>query len=141
MQTSKAEAYQFVKDCIQEGSRYMMAEFYEAEELAKFDDPYAAFWEYHKAMFRGDDNFDNELIEGDDCHRMIVHNCRSCAIAQLTISELGPMGCDHDITGFEAISEQIQMDFRRPTTLAKDGKPCEFMFFRKGTAPEGLETK
>lgn len=137
----KEEAYQYAKDAIQDGATFMMNEFYQAEELAKFEDPYLAFWEYHKAMFKDDPNFENEVIEGEDCHKMIVHNCRNCAIANLTIPALASLGCDHDIAGFQAIADKIQMDFRRPVTLAKDGKPCQFMFFRKGMAPEGIETK
>ena len=29
----------------------MMNDFYQAKELANFEDPFEAFWEYHKAMF------------------------------------------------------------------------------------------
>lgn len=138
---NKAEAYAYAKAAIQDGSKIIMNELYQADTLAQFEDPYLAFWEYHKAMFTGDDNFPNELIEAEGVKKMIVHDCRNCAIAKMTIPELAPLGCDHDITGFQAIADKVEMDFRRPTTLAKDGKPCEFMFFRKGMAPEGLETK
>ncbi len=138
---NKAVAYAYAKAAIQDASRTIMNELYQADTLAQFEDPYLAFWEYHKAMFKDDDNFPNEIIEGEGVKKMIVHDCRNCAIAKMTIPELAPLGCDHDITGFQAISDKIGMDFRRPTTLAKDGKPCEFMFFRKGTAPEGLDTK
>jgi hypothetical protein len=48
---------------------------------------------------------------------------------------------DYDITAYAAISERTNMEFRRPQTLAKDGEPCRFMFFRKGTPIDpGLET-
>lgn len=138
---NKVEAYAYAKAAIQDASKTIMNELYQADTLAQFEDPYLAFWEYHKAMFKDDDNFPNEIIEEEGVKKMIVHDCRNCAIANMTIPELAPLGCDHDITGFQAISDKIGMDFRRPTTLAKDGKPCEFMFFRKGTAPEGLGTK
>ena len=39
------------------------------------------------------------------------------------------------------IEEKAEMEFRRPVTLAKDGGPCRFMFYRKGTAPKGDSTE
>jgi len=133
-------AYDFSKRAIQEASLFMMADFYQAKLLSEFEDPFEAFWEYHKAMFRDDPNYPNEMIEEPDAKVMVVHDCRNCEIAKLTIPGLSPLGCDHDITGYAAIGDLVNMDFRRPVTLAKDGEPCRFMFFRKGTAPEGLAT-
>jgi hypothetical protein len=114
----REKAYHFAKKAIQESSQFMMNDFYQADRLAEFEDPYEAFWIYHKAMFQEDPNYPNEFIE-------------------LTIPELAPLGCDHDITGYKSIEDKTEMEFRRPVTLAKDGKPCHFMFYRKGTAPKG----
>lgn len=139
--SGQAFAYSFVKKAIQEGALFMMGDFYQVDELAKFEDPFLAFWLYHKAMFKNDPNYPNEIIEEKDCKIMIVHNCRNCEIAKLTIPELSPIGCDHDIVGYKAIQEKTKMEFRRPETLAKDGQPCKFMFFREGTAPAGIEIK
>jgi hypothetical protein len=133
-------AYQFAKDAIQHSSRFMMNEFYQADRLARFDDPFEAFWSYHKAMFADDPNYPNELVDHGDLKMMIVHQCRNCEIAALTISELAPLGCDHDITGYQAIEDKVRMEFRRPVTLAKDGQPCRFMFYRQGTAPDDIAT-
>jgi hypothetical protein len=132
----KEEAYLFAKRAIQEGSQFMMNDFYQANRLAEFEDPFEAFWLYHKAMFQDDPNYPNEFIEDRDLKIMVVHQCRNCEIAKLTIPELAPLGCDHDITGYKAIKDKINMEFRRPVTLAKDAKPCRFMFYRKGTAPK-----
>ncbi len=133
----KEKAYLFAKQAIQDSSRFMMNDFYHADRLAEFADPFEAFWSYHKAMFQDDPNYPNEFIEEKDLKIMIVHSCRNCEIAGLTIPELAPLGCDHDITGYLAIQDKTGMEFRRPETLAKDGKPCRFMFYRKGTAPDG----
>ncbi len=133
----KEKAYLFAKKAIQDGSRFMMNDFYQADRLAEFEDPFEAFWSYHKAMFRNDPNYPNEFVEDENLKMMIVHQCRNCEIAGLTIPELAPLGCDHDITGYKAIEDKTEMEFRRPVTLAKDGTPCRFMFYRKGTAPEG----
>jgi len=134
-------AYAFARRAIQDASSFMMDDFYQADRLAKFDDPFEAFWAYHKAMFKDDPNYPNEMIEEENCRTMIVHQCRNCEIAKLTIPGLSPLGCDHDITGYRAIEKKVGMEFRRPQTLAKDGQPCKFMFFREGTVPAGIETK
>ena len=114
----------------------MMNDFYQADRLADFADPFEAFWSYHKAMFQDDPNYENELFDHGNLKVMIVHRCRNCEIARLTVPELAPIGCDHDITGYKAIEAKTDMEFRRPETLAKDGRPCRFMFYRKGTAPK-----
>lgn len=138
---NKEYAYQFAKEAIQKASEFMMSDFYQAKKLAKFQDPFEAFWEYHKAIFSDDPNYPNELIDEGDCKIMLVHDCRNCEIAKLTIPELASLGCDHDITGYKSIEQLTNMEFRRPQTLAKDGKPCKFMFFREGTAPQNIDIK
>ena len=132
-----AAAYDFARRAIQRASTFMMADFYQADLLAGFEDPFQAFWDYHRAMFADDPNYPNELLDvSDDLKVMVVHECRNCRIAELTLPQLAPLGCDHDITGYRAIEERTGMEFRRPVTLAKDGQPCRFMFYRAGTAPD-----
>ena len=138
--SGKQRAYLFAKEALQHSSRFMMNEFYQADRLARFDDPFEAFWSYHKAMFADDPNYPNELIDQGDLKMMIVNQCRNCEIAALTVPELAPLGCDHDITGYQAIQDKVHMEFRRPVTLAKDGQPCRFMFYRQGTAPDDIAT-
>lgn len=136
-------AYDFIKRSIQAAAPFVMNDMYQADYLAKFEDPFKAFWRYNKAMFAGDKDYPNYFIEDGEngAKEMIITSCRNCDVSWLTIPELAKMGCDHDCVGYPAISEQTQMDFRRPQTIAKGGEFCRFMFFRKGTAPEGLETK
>lgn len=134
---SKEKAYGFAKKAIQDSSQFMMNDFYQADRLTEFEDPFEAFWSYHKAMFQDDSNYPNEFIEDKNLKIMVVHKCRNCEIAELTIPDLASLGCDHDITGYKAIEDKAEMEFRRPVTLAKDGEPCRFMFYRKGTAPKG----
>jgi len=133
----KDNAYLFARKAMQRSSQFMMNDFYQADRLAEFEDPFEAFWSYHRAMFQDDPNYPNEFIEEENLKIMVVHRCRNCEIARLTVPELAPLGCDHDITGYQAIADKTGMEFRRPETLAKDGKPCRFMFYRKGTAPKG----
>ncbi len=138
---NKDFAYDFSKQAIQEASKFMMNDFYQADILKNFEDPFEAFWTYHKAMFKDDPNYPNEFIEEKDCKIMMVHDCKNCKIADLTIPDLAKLGCDHDITWYQAIADKLKMEFRRPQTIAKDNKPCKFMFFRKWKAPNNLETK
>lgn len=135
--SGKQRAYAFAKEALQACSLFMMNDFYQTDRLAEFADPFEAFWSYHKAMFRNDPNYPNEMRDEGDLKIMVVSQCRNCEIAWLTIPELAPLGCDHDIIGYKAIEEKTQMEFRRPVTLAKDGQPCKFMFYRKGRVPEG----
>jgi len=138
---NKEFAYQFSKEAIQTASKFMMNDFYQAKTLSKFKDPFEAFWLYHKAMFKDDPNYPNELIDEGDCKIMLVHECKNCIVANLTIPELAKLGCDHDITGYKSIEKYTKMEFRRPQTIAKDDKPCKFMFFREGTAPNNIAIK
>ena len=55
---------------------------------------------------------------------------------ELGYPELGPFGCDHDCAGYAAIADEVQIEFRRPCTIAKGGTTCDFKFYRAGTAPE-----
>ncbi len=137
----KEFAYQFSKDAIQEASKFMMSDFYQAKKLSEFEDPFETFWTFHKAMFKDDPNYPNEFIEEKNCKIMLVHECKNCIVSNLTIPELAKLGCDHDISGYKSIEKLTKMEFRRPQTLAKDDKSCKFMFFREGTAPKNIDIK
>jgi hypothetical protein len=49
--------------------------------------------------------------------------------------ELAKLGCDPDLAGYPLIEDAVNMEFRRPCTLAKGDSYCNFMFYRQGTAP------
>lgn len=51
--------------------------------------------------------------------------------------DIAKLGCDHDLAGYPVILilDSVNAVFRRPHTLAKGDKFCDFMFYRKGTAP------
>ncbi|MCA9908485.1 MAG: hypothetical protein KC519_07535, partial [Anaerolineae bacterium] len=54
--TGQEQAYAFIKHAIQDASKVLMSDLYQADRLAEFEDPFEAFWAYHKAMFQGDPN-------------------------------------------------------------------------------------
>jgi len=56
--------------------------------------------------------------------------------------ELAQVGCAIDKGGYapDAMGDLVSLDFRRPTTLVNGDAACEFHYYRKGSAPEGMAT-
>lgn len=132
-------AYDFLRSAVQETAPYQMAELYEVSELKQFEDPFAAFAAYNKAMFADDPNYPVREIFGDD-NELHIHlsACANCTIAEaFGHPRLAQLGCDHDLVGYPSIEDEVGAVFRRPQTLAKGGEFCEFSFYRKGFEPAG----
>ena len=55
---------------------------------------------------------------------------------------MGRIGCDFDVGGYapDAIGDMVNLDFRRPNTLASGDKSCDFYYYRKGHAPKEMRT-
>jgi hypothetical protein len=80
------------------------------------------------------------MIDEKDKHMLKIVSCINVDIfGALGCPELGKLGCDHDLTGYPAIEDRVQAEFRRPCTIAKGGSYCKFIFYRQGTAPETEE--
>lgn len=64
------------------------------------------------------------------------------AFSTLGCPELARLGCEIDRAGYapEALGDQVELDFRRPLTIAKGGDSCEFYYYRKGYAPADMGT-
>ena len=64
------------------------------------------------------------------------------AFSALGSPELARLGCDIDIAGYapEAMGDKVNLDFRRPGTIAKGNPTCEFYYYRKGHAPADMKT-
>ncbi len=136
---SRERAYEIFKRIIQESATVMMPDLYDVDRLEKFEDPYEAFKEYNFGMFDGCPNFpiDEFIDEGDHFHFRIVKCAQADIATGFGVSELGQLGCDHDLAGFPLIRDRVQAEFRRPETIAKGGQYCDFNFYRKGCAPAG----
>jgi hypothetical protein len=66
-----------------------------------------------------------------------VNKCANCVIGTaFDCPEIGKLGCDHDLAGYPVILDRVNAEFRRPHTIAKSYDYCDFMFYRKGAAPD-----
>ena len=63
-------------------------------------------------------------------------------MSTLGCPELARLGCIADIAGYapEAMGNKVNLDFRRPYTMANGDKACEFYYYRKGHAPADMRT-
>lgn len=84
-------------------------------------------------------DFHAPSIEESDNHlRIVVDRCLNVDAGRMfDCPEIAKLGCDHDLAGYPPIEDKLNMEFRRPTTIAKGDSCCEFNFYRKGFAPAG----
>lgn len=115
--------------------RYM----YQVDELVRCEgDVFDNFKKFNGAMFKASDfMFSNTQTEEKDKQTIMVTECANVDMAHaFGVPEIAPFGCDSDLAGYPHIEDEMNMEFRRPCTIAKGGDNCRFLFYRKGTAPE-----
>ena len=115
-----------------------MTWLYQSDDLARCDgDRFENFKQFHFAMFDNSQQlFANVQTDEGDLFTTTVTKCANVEVfGALGCPELGRLGCDHDLAGYPAIADRHDVEFRRPTTIAKGGDVCRFRFYRKGTAP------
>jgi hypothetical protein len=141
----REQAYQFLKGMVQKVGPYGIPAMYQVDELVECEgDVFDNFKKFHTAMFQtmyeeGTWQY-GEMIDEKDKHMLKIVSCINVDIfGALGCPELGKLGCDHDLTGYPAIEDRVQAEFRRPCTIAKGGSYCKFIFYRQGTAPETEE--
>jgi hypothetical protein len=68
---------------------------------------------------------------------IVVNECANCVIGTaFHCPEIAKLGCDHDLAGYPVILDRVNAEFRRPHTIAKGDEYCDFMFYRRGAAPD-----
>jgi len=138
---SRDEAYEFVKGIFQGVARQSMPAIYQLDDLLHCEgDVFDNFKKFNVAMFKaGERDFHVRATEENDNHlRIVVDRCLNVdAGRMLGCPEISQLGCDHDLAGYPPIEDKLNMEFRRPTTIAKGDSCCEFNFYRKGFAPAG----
>jgi hypothetical protein len=68
---------------------------------------------------------------------IVVTECANCVLGEaFDCPEIAKLGCDHDLAGYPVIIDRVDAEFRGPHTIAKGDDFCDFMFYRKGTAPD-----
>lgn len=132
-------AYEVAKGIFQQIAPLSMRELYQSDQLAACPgDRFENFKTFHLALFDSSQTlFPNTSTDEGDLFTSTVTRCGNVEVfTELGAPELGMLGCDHDLAGYPAIVDRHDVEFRRPTTIAKGSDMCRFRFYRKGTAPE-----
>jgi hypothetical protein len=138
----REKAYAFVKGIFEKVAVHSIPALYQIDELVKCEgDVFDNFVKFNVAWF-GAMNEEgtwivDEIAREKDKLTIIVTECANCVIGEaFECPEIAKLGCDHDLAGFPMVLDRVNAEFRRPNTLAKGDEYCDFMFYRKGTAPD-----
>jgi len=145
----REKAYEFLKMMIQKMSPTAHESFYCLKDLKKIEgDIFTNFCKLNRRLFengKSKDLYDvEEIRDSEDLQYIRVTKCLNVEVmGTIDCSELAKLGCDGDIAGYapNALGNKVNLDFRRPFTIAKGDNVCEFYYYRKGCAPEHMETK
>ena len=138
---SREDAYNMLRDIFQRVSVHTMPAIYQLDDLVQCEgDVFDNFKQYNVAMFEAMDREgtwkSDSIEESPDRLRIRVVSCANVDLfTEIGAPELARLGCDHDLSGYPVILDDVGAEFRRPCTLAKGGEFCDFNFYRKGTAP------
>jgi len=144
----KEKAYEFVKGIFQKIGPTAHETLYNIKDLAKCDgDIFTNFCRLNRSIFESSARKGFYNLEGirdsEDLQYIRLTKCLNLdAFSTLGCPELARLGCDIDIAGYapEAMGNKVNLDFRRPCTLANGDKSCEFYYYRKGRAPTDMLT-
>lgn len=138
----KEKAYEFLKSIFQAVAKYSMPALYQIDDLVKCEgDTFDNFVEFNMAFFNAMNEEGTWIVDRmereDDKLTIIVSECANCVVGEaFDCPEIAKLGCDHDLAGYPVILDAVGAEFRRPHTIAKGDAYCDFMFYRKGTAPD-----
>lgn len=138
----KENAYNFLKGIFQKVAKYSMPAYYQIDDLVKCEgDTFENFVKFNIAWFNAMNDEGTWIVdkieEEKDKLTIIVAECANCVVSKaFDCPEIAKLGCDHDLAGYPVILDKVNAEFRRPHTLAKGDEYCDFMFYRKGTAPD-----
>jgi hypothetical protein len=134
-------AYEYLKSLLGGVWKESLMMMYQVDDLLKCEgDVFDNYKKMNIGIFNSSSLEYNvkEINETDNHLNIVVDKCLNVELANtFGVPELGKIGCDHDIVAFPPVEEKTNSVFRRPQNLAKDGKHCDFHFYRKGFEPEG----
>lgn len=136
------KAYEFVRSIFQKVAVYSMPALYQIDDLVKCEgDTFENFVKFNIAWFTAMDQEGTwkvkEIVNEKDKLTIVVTECANCTLGKAyDCPEIAKLGCDHDLAGYPVIVDRVDAEFRRPHTIAKGDNYCDFMFYRKGTAPD-----
>ena len=138
----RENAYDFVKNIFQKVAVYSMPALYQIEDLVECEgDVFENFVTFNIAFFNAMNEEGTwkvgEISREEDKLTIVVTECANCVLGEaFDCPEIAKLGCDHDLAGYPVIIDRVDAEFRRPHTIAKGDEFCDFMFYRKGTAPD-----
>jgi hypothetical protein len=138
----RENAYNFLKGIFQKVAKYSMPTYYQIDDLVKCEgDPFENFVKFNIAWFGAMNDEGTWIVDKIEQEEnkltIIVTECANCVIGRaFDCPEIAKLGCDHDLAGYPVILDKVNAEFRRPHTIAKGDDYCDFMFYRKGTAPD-----
>ncbi len=138
----RENAYPILKDIFQEVAPTTQRSMYQVDELKDCEgEVFDNFKKFQTAMFEASqDLYHNTHTDEKDRLITRVDKCANVELAHaFDVPELAPFGCDNDLAGYTAIADEVNVEFRRPCTIAKGIDHCKFLFYRKGTAPDTEE--
>ena len=147
-QAGKGQAYQFAKAIFQKIGPTAHETLYNIKDLLKCDgDVFTNFCQLNRSIFESSARKGFYHLEGISQSQNLQHiRLTTClnvdAFSTLGCPELARLGCDIDIAGYapEAMGHKVDLDFRRPCTLANGDKACDFYYYRNGYAPLDMPT-
>ena len=136
------QAYAFLKKIFQEMAIYSMPAFYQIDDLVRCEgDVFDNFKQFNIAWFKAMNDEGTWIVDRMEDEKdkltIVVNECANCVIGEaFDCPEIAKLGCDHDLAGYPVILDRVNAEFRRPHTIAKGDDYCDFMFYRKGAAPD-----
>lgn len=138
----KEDAYNFLKNIFQKVAKYSMPAYYQIDDLVECEgDTFENFVKFNIAWFKAMNDEGTWVVdkieEEKDKLTIIISECANCVIGKaFDCPEIAKLGCDHDLAGYPVIIDRVNAQFVRQHTLAKGDEYCDFIFNRKGTAPD-----
>ena len=144
----KEKAFEFVKGIFRKLGPAGHEAYYDLKNLLKCPgDIYNNFCQLNRSMFESSARKGFYKLEGfNESENLQYFRFTKClnidVLSTLGCPELARLGCIADIAGYapEAIGNKVNLDFRRPCTMANGDKACEFYYYRKGYAPADMPT-
>ena len=144
----KEKAFEFVKGIFQAIGPAGHEAYYDIKDLVKCPgDIYTNFCQLNRSMIESSARKGFYKLEGLKESENLQHFCfTKClnidVMSALGCPELARLGCIADVAGYapEALGNKVNIDFRRPYTMANGDKACEFYYYRKGHAPADMRT-
>jgi hypothetical protein len=144
----KEKAFEFVKGIFRKIGPAAHEAFYDIKDLVKCPgDIYTNFCQLNRSMFESSARKGFYKLEGlKESENLQYFRFTKClnidVMSTLGCPELARLGCIADVAGYapEAMGNKVNLDFRRPYTMANGDKACEFYYYRKGHAPADMRT-